>query len=116
MFTKSAEPPDTGEAAIRLPWFVKVSPEFYDDRSDTGYGWEGWAFNADDAVAQALEQCHLDNDHEPEQREGRTSILRGPRSTWPRSTFASSPGHWSIGLERWAAGKVSVVGRHRSSR
>jgi len=44
---------------MRLPWFVKVSPEFYDDPCDVGFGWEGWATDEDDAVTQALEECHL---------------------------------------------------------
>jgi hypothetical protein len=57
------------EAKMRLPWFVVVSPEFYDDAHDTGYGWEGWATNIDDAVAQALAQCHRDNDRDPENPE-----------------------------------------------
>jgi hypothetical protein len=57
---------DGGEFDIRLPWFVKVSPDYYDDPCDTGYGWEGWAVDADDAVAQALAECHLDNDREPD--------------------------------------------------
>jgi len=52
-----------------LPWFVKVSPEFYDDACDVGYGWEGWASGAEDAIAQALEECHLDNDRNPDWHE-----------------------------------------------
>ncbi len=65
MSITTIEPSVPGEAAIRLPWFVKVSPDYYDDPRDTGYGWEGWASNADEAVTQALDQCHVDNDREP---------------------------------------------------
>jgi hypothetical protein len=50
----------------RLPWFVKVSPTFYDDAYDVGFGWEGWAINAEDAIRQALEDCSLTNDRDPE--------------------------------------------------
>ncbi len=49
-----------------LPWFVKVSPKFYDDACDVGFGWEGWARDEDDAVRQALEECHQMNEREPE--------------------------------------------------
>lgn len=69
MFDAGAVPRDVAEAKKRLPWFVKVSPEFYDDACDVGYGWEGWAADAADAVVQALEECHLDNDRDPERRE-----------------------------------------------
>jgi hypothetical protein len=48
----------------RLPWYVCVSPEFYDDDADTGFGWEGWATDEDDAIVQALEACHVVNDRE----------------------------------------------------
>jgi hypothetical protein len=54
------------ERRHRLPWFVNVSPEFYDEPGDTGYGWEGWATDDKDAIAQALEDCHLANDRDPE--------------------------------------------------
>ena len=63
---ENPEPRDGGAPKARLPWFVKVSPEFYDDDHDVGYGWEGWAEDENDAVAQALEQCHLENEREPE--------------------------------------------------
>jgi len=62
-------PSEAKEVKMRLPWFVTVSPEFYDDACDTGYGWEGWATDEDDAVAQALEECHLINDRDAEDRE-----------------------------------------------
>ena len=61
---------DATSAKPLLPWFVKVSPEFYDDSCDTGFGWEGWAIDEDDAVRQALEACCLTNDREPETWEG----------------------------------------------
>jgi hypothetical protein len=51
---------------IKLPWFVCVSPEYYYDADDTGFGWEGWAIDEDDAVRQALENCRLVNDRDPE--------------------------------------------------
>lgn len=59
----TAEPDHQG----RLPWYVNVSPEFYDDPADTGFGWEGWAVDEDDAIAQALVACHRINDREDEQ-------------------------------------------------
>lgn len=43
-----------------------MSPEFYDDPADTGFGWEGWAIDDADAIAQALEECHVTNDRDPE--------------------------------------------------
>jgi hypothetical protein len=55
------EVPDHQE---RLPWYVNVSPEFYDDPHDTGFGWEGWAVSEEDAIAQALVACHRVNDRE----------------------------------------------------
>ncbi|MDQ2859629.1 MAG: hypothetical protein M3T55_02665 [Pseudomonadota bacterium] len=89
----------TRQAKIRLPWFVKVSPKFYDDAFDTGYGWEGWARDEHDALAQALEECRLDNDRDPEDREAdlnpqgaRVHVaeidfrrLAGPLVHWARS-------------------------------
>ena len=58
--TLVAEPQD------RLPWYVVLSPEFYDDPHDTGFAWLGWATDEEDAIAQALEDCHITNDREPE--------------------------------------------------
>lgn len=46
---------------ILLPWFVCVSPEYYDDDDDTGFNWEGMAYSHDDAVRRALIDCHLQN-------------------------------------------------------
>lgn len=56
--------PDATSTKLLLPWFVKVSPEFYDDACDTGFGWEGWAVDSDDAIRQALEDCSLTNDRD----------------------------------------------------
>ena len=64
-----ATPMNTAPAKPALPWFVCVSPEYYDDDADTGFGWEGWAVDEDDAVRQALENCHAVNDRDPEDRE-----------------------------------------------
>ena len=50
----------------RLPWFVLISPEYCDDECDTGYGWEGWATDEDDAIAQALQDCFDANDRDVE--------------------------------------------------
>ncbi len=54
---------------VRLPWFVCISPEYYDDACDTGFSWEGWAVDEDDAISQALQHCHVINDREPEDRD-----------------------------------------------
>ena len=47
-----------------FPWFVCVSPDFYDDADDTGYSWEGVAANSDEAVAFALLACWADNERD----------------------------------------------------
>ena len=65
----ASKPCQVEQAQSHLPWFVKVSPKFYKDDCDVGYGWEGWATDADDAVAQALDECHLDNDRESDWRD-----------------------------------------------
>ena len=52
-----------------LPWYINVSPAFYDDPHDTGFGWEGWASNEHEAIPQALEACHRTNDREDYQHE-----------------------------------------------
>jgi hypothetical protein len=44
---------------------VKVSPKFFDDAADTGFGWEGWATDDGDAIRQTLQDCHVINDREP---------------------------------------------------
>lgn len=101
----------SGEAnrlKARLPWFVKVSPEFYDDAYDTGYGWEGWAADGNDAVAQALKECHLINDRDPEDGkddldQGRAKVhvaeidfrrFAGPLVHWARSECVRDAPLW----------------------
>lgn len=66
--------PDPEGQSARLPWFVCVSPAYYDDPCDTGYNWEGEADDRDDAVRQALIQCHIDNDRAYEGQ---------PEEDWP---------------------------------
>ena len=60
---------DAPTSKTRLPWFVCISPEYYDDACDTGLRWEGWAVDEDDAVSQALEHCHVINDRDTEDRD-----------------------------------------------
>jgi hypothetical protein len=59
-------PADVIPTKTRLPWFVAVSPKYYNDAADTGFGWEGWAAGGGDAIRQALEECHVVNDRDPE--------------------------------------------------
>ena len=98
-------PRDIAEAKVRLPWFVKVSPEFYDDACDTGYGWEGWAFNADDALVQALDECHLDNDREPEQHDEDVDPARAKVHVAEIDfrQFAGPLVHWARMMGGWEA-------------
>jgi hypothetical protein len=60
---------DAAPEETRLPWFVNVSPYYYDDAADTGFGWEGWALDEVDAIRQALRDCHAVNDREPETKD-----------------------------------------------
>ena len=76
-----------------------MSPDYYDDAADTGFSWEGWAFNEDDAILRALEDCHVVNARDPEDREddidtGRAKVhvaeidfrrFAGPLLHWARS-------------------------------
>ncbi|MGI8839454.1 MAG: hypothetical protein ACR2F8_01495 [Caulobacteraceae bacterium] len=101
-------PSDAKHVKTRLPWFVTVSPEFYDDACDTGFRWEGWAADEDDAVAQALAECHLINDRDPENREDDVDRERakvhvaeidfrrfaGPLVHWARSVAACKTPLW----------------------
>lgn len=48
-----------------FPWFVCLSPDFYDDPDDTGYYWEGVASTSDQAVSLALAACWDENDLDP---------------------------------------------------
>ncbi len=57
---------DAAPSKRLLPWYVNVSPEYYTDAYDTGFGWEGWAIDEDDALRQALEDCSFVNDRDPE--------------------------------------------------
>jgi len=109
-------PLDATEASTRLPWFVNVSPEYYDDDADTGYGWEGWAANEDDAVVQALKQCHRVNDREPEDREDDLDPERAKvhvaeidfrRFAGPLVHWARSMGGWETPL--WQAMEAAVT-------
>jgi len=104
MADANSSPRDTPATRIRLPWFVTVSPEYYDDSGDTGYGWEGWATDAEDAVTQALEECHLVNHRDAEEREEDVD-QEAPRSMSSKSTSAVSPGPLCTGRGRWAAGR-----------
>ncbi|MHB8529821.1 MAG: hypothetical protein ACYC8V_09965 [Caulobacteraceae bacterium] len=111
----STSAPDASPATkVRLPWFVTVSPEYSDDPYDTGYGWAGWAVDADDAVAQALEKCHRINDRDAEDRDEdldpeRARVveidfhrLAGPLVHWARTT-----GGWDTPL--WKAMEAAVA-------
>ncbi len=92
-------PSEAKEVKMRLPWFVTVSPEFYDDACDTGYGWEGWATDQDDAVAQALEEC-TSSTIAILKIARMTSIRSAPSFTSPKSTSAVSPARSCTGLGR----------------
>lgn len=92
-----------------LPWYVCVSPEYYDDDADTGFGWEGWAVDEEDAIHQALEKCHLINDRDGEDREddldrGRAKVhvaeidfrrFAGPLVHWVRSVGGGNTPLWT---------------------
>ncbi len=94
-----AAPTDVIPSRTRLPWFVCVSPDYYDDAADSGCKWEGWAVDEDDAILQALEDCHKVNDRDPEERENDIDLdravvhvaeidfrrLAGPLVHWARS-------------------------------
>ncbi|HEY5106723.1 MAG TPA: hypothetical protein VII73_08115 [Caulobacteraceae bacterium] len=104
------------EAQSPLPWFVKVSPEFYDDAYDVGFGWEGWAVDADDAVIQALEECHLINDRDPEDRDEDLDPKRAKihvaeidfrRFAGPLLHWARTMGGWETPL--WRAMEAAVI-------
>ena len=105
------------------PWFVKLSPEFYDDACDVGYGWEGWASGEDDAIAQALEQCHRDNDraldcHEEDVDPSRADIhvaeidfrrFAGPLVHWARQAGVCDGPLWEAMEAAVATAKLPVV-------
>jgi len=109
-------PAEDGEAKKRLPWFVKVSPRFYDDACDVGFGWEGWATDDDDAVAQALEECHLFNEREPESYDEDVDPRRAKvhvaeidfrRFAGPLLHWARTMGGWETPL--WKAMEAAVT-------
>ena len=99
---------DAPPSKARLPWFVCISPEYYDDACDTGFKWEGWAVDEEDAASQALEYCHVINDREPEDREedidpDRAKVhvaeidfrrFAGPLMQWARATGNTETPLW----------------------
>ena len=103
-------PPET-----LFPWFVSVSPQYYDDDADVGFSWEGWAVDEEDAILQALETCHLINDRDGEDRgddmdPGQAKVhvaeidfrrFAGPLVHWVRSI-----GGWNTPL--WTAMEAAV--------
>lgn len=119
----ASKPREAEETQSLLPWFVKVSPEFYDDACDVGYGWEGWATDADDAVTQALEECHTDNDREPDwydedvdRKRAKVHVAEidfrrfaGPLVHWARLAGASETPLWKAMEAAVAAAKLPVV-------
>jgi len=107
----------------RLPWYVCVSPEFYDDAADTGFGWEGLATDEDDAIAQALESCHVVNDRDTYQyaedvdrdaakvhvAEIDFRRFAGPLLHWARSTGNVEAPLWKAVERAVIAAKLDVV-------
>jgi len=114
--------PDAQQPA-RLPWFVCVSPAFFDDSADTGFRWEGWATDDDDAIAQALESCHVVNDREGHQRaedldrdaakvhvaEIDFRRFAGPLLHWARSTGNAQAPLWKAMEQAVASAKLDLV-------
>ena len=103
-------------AKSRLPWFVCVSPEYYDDACDTGFSWEGWAVDEDEVVLQALFSCHTINDREPDCRledvdpsraEVHVAEIDFRRFAGPLVHWARSMGGWDTPL--WNAIEAAVV-------
>jgi hypothetical protein len=86
-----------------VPWFVCVSPDYYDDDADTGFNWEGWAIGEEDAVRQALERCHVINDRDPEDRESDVdpaqAIVHVAEVDFRR--FAGPLVHWARSMGGW---------------
>jgi len=106
-----------------LAWNVCVSPKFYDDDADTGFGWEGWATDEDDAIAQALESCHVVNDRETYQyaedvdrdaakvhvAEIDFRRFAGPLLHWARATGNAEAPLWKAMERAVIAAKLDVV-------
>ncbi len=121
MDAKQSTPWDGGGAKLRLPWFVKVSPEFYDDACDVGFGWEGWACDDDDAVAQALEECHLFNEREPDfhvedvdpkRAKVHVAEIDFRRFAGPLLHWARTMGGWDTPLWKTMEDAVTAAGLH----
>lgn len=107
----------------RLPWYVTVSPEFYDDPGDTGFGWEGWATDENDAIAQALEACHVTNDGDTEDHADDVDPnaakvhvaeidfrrFAGPLLHWARATGNADAPIWKAMERAVIAAKVDVA-------
>jgi len=115
MFETAITSSDGTPAKSRLPWFVTVTPEYYDDDADTGFSWEGWAVNEDDAILQALENCHIVNDRDPEDREDDIDTNRAKvhvaeidfrRFAGPLLDWARSMGGWDTPL--WKALEAAI--------
>ncbi len=93
-----------------MPWFVNVAPEYYDDREDAGFNWEGWATGEDDAVRKALRCCHEINERGPDELEAdidpdRATVyvaeidfrqLAGPLLYWARSMGGWDTPVWNL--------------------
>ncbi len=107
----------------RLPWFVKVSPAFYNNPADTGFGWECWATDENDAIAQALKACHRTNDREDDQYEEEMDLNKakvhvaeidfrrfaGPLLHWARSTGNVETALWKAMERAVIAAKLQVA-------
>jgi hypothetical protein len=105
-----AKPDGVTQATPPLPWYVHVSPYYYDDAADTGFGWEGWAVDEEHAVRQALKDCFVVNDREPETEEDDTDPeqakvhiaeidfrrLAGPLVHWARSMGGWDTPLWQL--------------------
>ena len=110
---------DVVPARTRLPWFVAVSPKYYNDAADTGFGWEGWAAGDGDAIRQALEECHVVNDREPEtwdddvdsdQAKVHVAEIDFRRFAGPLVHWARSMGGWDTPLWRAIEAAVGEAG------
>jgi hypothetical protein len=107
----------------RLPWYVCVSPCYYDDAADTGFGWEGWAVDDDDAILQALEDCRIVNQRDPEDREDDLDTCRakvhvaeidfrrfaGPLLHWARSMGGFDSPLWGAMEEAVSKARLTVA-------
>ena len=108
---------------------MKVSPEFYDDACDVGFGWEGGARDEDDAVKQALEECRETNerdqeDHaedvDPERAKVHVAEIdfrrfAGPLMHWAITTGNAGAPIWKAMLKAVAAADLPVTPLDRSA-